>query len=395
MNLKDSSNKYGLHPLGILHVGASMLEEADIYAGMGIKTVVWVEALPHVDRRYDRSQKSKQMLYEGLVLSDSEKPVTLHVANNEVSSSILPLKRHSIIYPDVVYTKDIPMVSQRADKHFGNRFPAQIDTLITDTQGVDLAVIQGMGKLLTQIEVVGCEAFLNELYEGAPFLSDIQKFMADNGFKQLEFKEAHKGEWGNALFQRDPSPIKTAMAVPGLITEEELKILRGLVVRSDAKVVFETGTYKGRTATLFAELGAIVFTADDYSGRWAKAGTPLGVGQCPMDQTQFEEGVAALKNQTRVFPMVINTYERADDLTMACDIIFDQRKADLAFLDGNHGYEVVKKELALAESVVVRKGGVICGHDLDFTDTVGKALMEHRNGKPFETLSKKLWAYVV
>ena len=395
MNLAEIARRFGFAPTGILHVGASACNEAEVYQQMGIRTVIWIEALPPLKHRQDRAKYFGHTLYESTPFSDRQESIKLQVASNAVSSSILPFHRHSVLYPDIVVKEEIPTKTIRADKFFdGHAFPPEINTLVIDAQGADLRVIKGMGGLLDRMDVVVCEVFLTELYSGSDLKPEIERHMATAGFRMVEFEEVHKGEWGNCLFLRHPmaDAIANALQVDGMITEEELRILRGLCTRTNARVIVETGTYKGRTATLFAGLGATVFTIDDYSGRWARPDSPPGLGDFAPDQMQEGAAMEAVKGNPRIFPITLNTYTGIERIKDAFALILGNRKADLCFLDGNHSYEVVSRELVMAEQIV-RPGGIICGHDLDFTPTVGKALREVR-GENFETLSTKLWAYV-
>lgn len=187
--------------------------------------------------------------------------------------------------------------------------------------------------------------------------------------------------------------IAKAIQIWGLIMEDELGILDKLCDGIQPfNTVVETGTYRGRTATFFAAKGATVFTLDDYSGRWAKHPLPMGYGDTEVDKEQMQEAMTHLLGNPKVFPISVNTYTGMPMLRAAFWLIFGHRKVDLCFLDGNHNYEVVKKELAMAESIV-RPGGIIAGHDLDFPESVYKALKEHR-GDRFQALSTKLWSYV-
>lgn len=202
MNLEEAIKKCGLKPSGILHVGAGMLEEADLYSRLGIETVVWVEALPQSELRSERARHFKHMLYERLALSDYDGAGVLRVASNAVSSSILPFWRHSVIYPDIVVEKELPVRTRRADTFFDGKFPPEIDVLVTDCQGADFLVIKGMGKLLNQIKAVLSEVMLTELYQGQALKTEMENWMAGQGFTHCCFHEVHKGEWGDELFWR-------------------------------------------------------------------------------------------------------------------------------------------------------------------------------------------------
>lgn len=44
IHLKYLCDKYNFIPKGIIHVGAHMGEESEVYSELGIENVVWVEA---------------------------------------------------------------------------------------------------------------------------------------------------------------------------------------------------------------------------------------------------------------------------------------------------------------------------------------------------------------
>jgi FkbM family methyltransferase len=201
--LRDICRERCFKPNGILHVGASMLEEAEQYRDeLGVKTVIWVEAQPHSERRSERAKWFDQVLYEQTPFSDKTEVVELRFASNEVSSSILPFKRHSEIYPDIVVTKTIPVVAVRADEFLVGRWPIEIDTLVLDVQGAELKVLKGLGELLTQIKLAWIETNLNELYEGCPLQPELDDWMAKHGFPNRDFQEIHKDEWGECAWWR-------------------------------------------------------------------------------------------------------------------------------------------------------------------------------------------------
>lgn len=191
-------------PTGILHVGAAMLEEAEVYHQLVGEKVMWVEAQPHSPLRKERADKFGQILFENVPFSDKTEPVILSITNNEVSSSILPLKRHSEIYPDIVVTQALRAYAARADDFFEAGLPSDINTLVLDVQGAELKVLKGMGKLLDQIEWIWAEVNLKELYEGCVLKPELDHWLAQHGFPLQEFFPVHHGEWGESLYRRDP-----------------------------------------------------------------------------------------------------------------------------------------------------------------------------------------------
>lgn len=202
-NLKELSEKHSFKPTGILHVGASELNEAQLYKDMGVRTVIWVEALPHEDRRSAKAKEFGHVLFQACPFSDQQEIVEFQVTSNEVSSSILPLKRHAEVYPDIFVKKTLTMMTFRADFWFElYGFPEEIDTIVIDVQGAELKVLRGMGKLLDQIQRAFLEVNLKEMYDGCVLKPELDDWMAKAGFVNSEFYPVHDEEWGEGYWWR-------------------------------------------------------------------------------------------------------------------------------------------------------------------------------------------------
>jgi len=201
MNLAEFCKLKSIKPKGILHVGACMLEEAQHYKDLGVDRVIWVEALPHDPARRARAAEFGHELHEFTPLSDRIETVSLRVASNIVSSSILPFKRHSEIYPDIIVKDEIPAITQRGDKLF-NYFPPEIDAMCVDVQGAELKVLKGMGMLLDQINVIYAEVNLRELYDGCVLKDELSTWLKQQGFVNQEFFPVHLEEWEEGAFWR-------------------------------------------------------------------------------------------------------------------------------------------------------------------------------------------------
>lgn len=203
ITFKEACQRAGHTPKGILHVGASMLEEAEQYTEMGVKTVWWIEARPHEEARMAQAKKYGHVLLEGIALGSSNGLVTIHVTSNYVSSSVLPLERHAVIYPDIVEIDRVQVPKMRGDELLANDLPLEIDTLVIDTQGYEYEVVKGLEGLLSQINFVWAEVSLTELYSGQMLKQQFDDLMLlEEGFTRTEFHEVHQGEWGESWFSR-------------------------------------------------------------------------------------------------------------------------------------------------------------------------------------------------
>ena len=71
-----------------------------------------------------------------------------------------------------------------------------------DTQGADLAVLQGMGNFIDDMIGVHCECFLAPLYKDIPSFYDICSFLDGHGLKPSRIIRRPEA-WADILFVRD------------------------------------------------------------------------------------------------------------------------------------------------------------------------------------------------
>ena len=98
--LHDIVVDYNLSINGVLHVGAHRCEENSLYLDEGVAQteIFWVEANPDIVKTLTLPN-----VIEAAV-SDTVENVVFNITNNGQSSSILPLKDHRIVHPDVYVT---------------------------------------------------------------------------------------------------------------------------------------------------------------------------------------------------------------------------------------------------------------------------------------------------
>jgi len=113
LNLKKLCKQHTVIPRGVIHIGAHEGKEVEKYLEMGAEKILFIEANPIV---FERLQKNIVNLPNvqavNCAISNKCGSITLHVTSNDQSSSILPLKRHKEIYPDIEETH------QGAHSHF-------------------------------------------------------------------------------------------------------------------------------------------------------------------------------------------------------------------------------------------------------------------------------------
>lgn len=187
---------------GIVHVGANLGQEAELYSAHGLN-VVWVEPIPEVfTQLIDNIRGFKnQRAIQALVTDADDKEYEFHIANNNgASSSILQLKQHKDIWPRVHYTATVLLKSTTLASLFlrENIDAGKYQVLIMDTQGSELLVLRGSLPILNNFKFIQTEVPDFESYEGCCQLSDINEFMIEHGYKELfRRKFATRAEGGN------------------------------------------------------------------------------------------------------------------------------------------------------------------------------------------------------
>lgn len=187
---------------GVIHVGANIGQERDIYASRGLN-VLWIEPIPVVfGRLKDRIEPyPDQRAVNRLVTDVDGKEYSFHLSSNDgASSSIYNLADHRKIWPEVTFTETVKLESitlaslverERIDLD-------RYDALILDTQGSELLVLKGAATLLHRFAFIKTEAADFESYEGCCRLADIDDFLKDRGFKRTATKRvAHKAGVGS------------------------------------------------------------------------------------------------------------------------------------------------------------------------------------------------------
>ena len=174
---------------GVVHVGANVGQERDVYARHGLD-VVWVEPIPAVfaELRANLAGLPRQRALECLVTDRDGAEYEFHVANNRgESSSILDLKEHQDVWPDVTFTSTLKLrsatlASLLAREHID---PAGYDALVMDTQGSELLVLRGAEPLLPGFKFVKTEVPDFEAYAGCAKLDEMASFLTSRGFVEL------------------------------------------------------------------------------------------------------------------------------------------------------------------------------------------------------------------
>ena len=199
-------------PRGVLQVGASYGQEMQWFVENGIQAGVFIEPLPEPFSVLSRTcmQLPNFVAVNALCAEETGQRVSFHVASNGgMSSSMLAPKNHLQEFDFVRFDQTVEMVSNRLDhviqflhQHGHGATCQALDLLYMDTQGAELKVLRGAGKVLDGINVVLTEVTRNQMYDGAPALNELMAFLEPLGFtlNNINFDRHHHGD---ALFVRN------------------------------------------------------------------------------------------------------------------------------------------------------------------------------------------------
>jgi FkbM family methyltransferase len=204
IKVKEIKEAYPNLPIkGIIHIGAHEAEEYDDYKGISVEKIIWVEANPdligYLENKFngiDNIRTFNEAIY------DEEKLVSFKISNNLQSSSILNLKEHKNLFPDVHYVKEIQTTTKRFDNLCIEKEININDYnfLNVDVQGADLNDILSFGDLLNNIDFIYSEVNTIEVYEGCHTIDKFDEVMLDKGFQRVMTHIYHGGGWGDALY---------------------------------------------------------------------------------------------------------------------------------------------------------------------------------------------------
>jgi FkbM family methyltransferase len=195
---------------GVIHVGAHVGQERDLYARYGLN-VLWLEPNPQVFERLAEGIKDypAQKALPYLATDVEGKEYTFFISSNEgASSSILAPGEVKELWPEVTFTKTIALKSVTLSSLVArgeieiNRY----DGLVMDTQGSELLVLKGAMDLLDRFKFIKTEASDFEVYKGCCQLADLDTFLKARGFKRVRTKRfAHQpgvGSCYDVTYQR-------------------------------------------------------------------------------------------------------------------------------------------------------------------------------------------------
>jgi len=199
-----TKNSYLRQTSGLIHVGANLGQERELYARYNLK-VLWVEPLPDIFERLCENIKTfpKQTAVNHLLTDQDGAEYLFHIASNDgASSSLLEPARHKTLIPAVRFESTITLKSITLDSlllQLGES-SRSYQTLVVDTQGSELMVLKGAVRTLTQLKFVLAEAADFEAYAGCAQVDELTSYLNSAGFKLIRSDRQMESPQGERYF---------------------------------------------------------------------------------------------------------------------------------------------------------------------------------------------------
>lgn len=212
MSLESLKRKFNLEFSGIIHIGANLGQELDLYNYLKIKDLLLFEPIPEIHtillQRLENYKKYFNIKSYNIALGNDNKCVEMFISDNDgQSSSVLSPNVHLTIHPEVHFFQQkiiVPMM--KLDDIYFNR--EKFNTIVIDVQGFELEVFKGSVETLSNIEYIYTEVNKDFVYSENGLVDEIDDFLITFGFKRVETfwpYQSNVGElpWGDALYIKE------------------------------------------------------------------------------------------------------------------------------------------------------------------------------------------------
>jgi hypothetical protein len=200
--IKQCIYNYNINIRGILHIGAHDCEELAFYHTQLLidkNNIIWIDAL--YSKVKQASDRGIPNVFNALITDKDDDIRLFNTASESSSSSLLEFKRHSIIYPEIVYNEHRFLKTLTIDSFFIrnniNAYNFNVWNIII--QGAELLALKGTKETIRFADVIITKIFTEELYNGCVLLQDIDLFLNERGFIRI-ITETESNSWGEAVY---------------------------------------------------------------------------------------------------------------------------------------------------------------------------------------------------
>jgi FkbM family methyltransferase len=185
---------------GVLHIGAHICEEKQLYNDNGINddNILWIEG------NSDLINPEQKNILNAVISDKNDEIVDFIITNNMQSSSILELYKHLEEHPDVIEIgrRQLKTITLNTLYENNNISYDRYDFINLDIQGAELKALKGADKILPHIKAIYTEVSTKELYKNCALLPELDEFLEKNGFKRIIINMT-RHSWGDALYIKE------------------------------------------------------------------------------------------------------------------------------------------------------------------------------------------------
>jgi FkbM family methyltransferase len=202
---------------GVIHVGAHLGEEYELYKRAGAKAIAFFEPQIAVFEQLTRNIGGKDgvLLFRQALGSRNEaRQMHINRGSGESSSLLPPTSLYDGYFEEKSMTVDVVTLDSVLPRFQGTH---NFNLLVTDTQGFDLEVMKGSVESLVRMRYVYAEVTLGH-YHGEARIEEMDTFLAGLGFARAatDLYGSWKGEdrWGDLFYIKDGGE-KVFFPIPG------------------------------------------------------------------------------------------------------------------------------------------------------------------------------------
>lgn len=182
---------------GILHLGAHLCEEKELYNSIGITddNILWIEA------NTDIINSNQTNIINAVISDKDDEEIDFIITNNNEYSSIFELYKNLEQYPEIIEIERRPVKTITLNTLYeNNNIPYdKYDFINLNLRGAEIKALMGADKILPHIKVIYTKVLTIELYKYCGLLSEIDLLLEYYGFKKIAI-EMTENYWGDAIY---------------------------------------------------------------------------------------------------------------------------------------------------------------------------------------------------
>ncbi|HTC44383.1 MAG TPA: FkbM family methyltransferase [Steroidobacteraceae bacterium] len=197
-----------LRPVAVLDVGANTGQYGRMLRGIGYAgTIISFEPLSSAHEKLTVAARSDRnwIVAPRAALGSSKGSISINVAGNSVSSSVLAMKeQHLVAAPQSRYVATEIVALERLDGLLPSIFPVAGPLILKlDTQGYESEVLKGAEGILPRVVAIQMEISLVPLYQGTSTLVPTVSEMQQRGFHLFQMVQGFRDLTTGQLLQVD------------------------------------------------------------------------------------------------------------------------------------------------------------------------------------------------